>query len=135
MNSIRIDFQSDPRWLCFVRGMVREVASAFGLSRKGIQNVTLAVDEACTNIMRHGYNGQLNQSISLECKIKKGLLEILLKDKGKAIDLKKMKSRSLEQVRPGGLGLFFIQQMMDEVIFKRSNGMNILRMVKYGKKK
>jgi anti-sigma regulatory factor (Ser/Thr protein kinase) len=42
-----------------------------------------------------------------------------------------LKGRSFDEIRPGGLGLHFIRQSMDEVEFSRKKGKNLLRMVKY----
>jgi len=57
-------------------------------------------------------------------------LEIVLEDRGAAVNPKKMCGRALEDVRPGGLGLHFIRQSMDTVEFSRWNGRNQLRLVK-----
>ena len=58
-------------------------------------------------------------------------IEILLCDHGPAIEPEKMCGRALDDVKPGGLGLHFIQQSMDLVEYKRANETNCLRLVKY----
>ena len=58
-------------------------------------------------------------------------LEVLLWDAGPAIDSTKLNPRSLEQIRPGGLGLHFIHQAMDIIEFSRVGDVNQLRLVKY----
>ena len=55
----------------------------------------------------------------------------MLQDSGEAADPKKLRGRPLDEVRPGGLGLHFMRQSMDEVEFSRKKGKNLLRMVKY----
>src|SRR6266404_2931139 len=60
-----------------------------------------------------------------------GGLEILLCDRGRAIDLNTLRGRPLEQIRPGGLGLHLIRQAMDTVEFTRKGLTNQLRLVKY----
>jgi anti-sigma regulatory factor (Ser/Thr protein kinase) len=55
----------------------------------------------------------------------------VLQDSGEAADPKKLQGRPLDEVRPGGLGLHFMRQSMDEVEFSRKKGKNLLRMVKY----
>ena len=98
-----------------------------------------SVDEAVANVIRHAYKGQAGMPITVTCnrvwrgeKVKppEGL-EILLQDSGEAADPKKLRGRPLEEVRPGGLGLHFMRQSMDEVEFSRKHGKNVLRMVKY----
>jgi anti-sigma regulatory factor (Ser/Thr protein kinase) len=58
-------------------------------------------------------------------------LEIVLQDEGAAPNLAKFKSRPLDEIRPGGLGLHFIRESMDVVEFSRKKGKNQLRLVKY----
>ena len=55
----------------------------------------------------------------------------LLCDRGPAIEREKLCGRALDDLKPGGLGLHFIQQSMDIVEYKRANGTNRLRLVKY----
>ena len=58
-------------------------------------------------------------------------LEIVLSDSGVTVDPRKLRGRPLDEIRPGGLGLHFMKQSMDVVEFRRKNGKNLLRMVKY----
>src|SRR5262249_62544 len=104
------------------------------------RSVTRAVDEAITNIMRHAYKNHPGQPIDvhirrLEPRAAKGQhgdgLEILLSDRGPAIDPAKMRGRKLDEIKPGGLGLHFIRQSMDVVEFKGFRGTNLLRLIKY----
>jgi anti-sigma regulatory factor (Ser/Thr protein kinase) len=104
-------------------------------SKKDTSNLVLAVDEACANILRHNYRGKTDGVIILECRFKKKNLEFVLKDKGFPMDCKKIQHRPLDEVRPGGLGVFFIKKMMDKVAYRRSKAWNIVTMVKYAKKK
>jgi anti-sigma regulatory factor (Ser/Thr protein kinase) len=97
------------------------------------------VDEALANVVRHAYKGQRGQPIQLTCRRLRGAnteapakgIEILLQDSGVALDPAKLKGRPLDEIRPGGLGLHFMRQSMDEVEFSRSQGQNQLRLVKY----
>ena len=58
-------------------------------------------------------------------------LEILLSDRGPAVDPAKLRGRRLDEIKPGGLGLHFIRQSMDTVEYQRGRGINRFRMVKY----
>src|SRR5580698_4994659 len=136
---LRLEFSSDPGLLCAVRGAVERLTESFGFSASDCRAVTRAVDEALTNIIRHSYNGRpdrpiemLFRSVHREAtpKASEGL-EILLCDRGPSIKRAQLCMRELEEVRPGGLGLHFIQQSMDIVEYKRANGTNRLRLVKY----
>ena len=101
--------------------------------------IVRSVDEALANIIRHAYQGRPGKPIDVSCsrlwpskdaKEPEGI-EIVLEDCGPAVDLEKLKGRSLDEIRPGGLGLHFIKQSMDVVEFRRKSGKNSLRLVKY----
>lgn len=136
---LRLELQSDPALLSAVRGAVERLTESFGFSAPDCRAVTRAVDEALTNIIRHSYNGRPDRPIEMSfrsvhrsatSKASEGL-EILLCDHGPSIERAQLCMRELEEVRPGGLGLHFIQQSMDIVEYKRANGTNHLRLVKY----
>jgi anti-sigma regulatory factor (Ser/Thr protein kinase) len=136
---LKVELRSDPSMLCVVRGALERLTETFGFSPAEGRSVTRAVDEAITNIMRHSYRGQLNRPIELLCRrVPKRAgsagsegLEVLLSDRGPAVDPAKMQGRRLDEIKPGGLGLHFIRQSMDVVEFKRVRGTNQLRLVKY----
>jgi anti-sigma regulatory factor (Ser/Thr protein kinase) len=136
---LRLELPSDPSLLCAVRGAVERLTESFGFSAPDCRAVTRAVDEALTNIIRHAYNGRPDRPIEMlfrsvhrhaNGKSSEGL-EIMLCDRGPSIERAELCIRALEEVRPGGLGLHFIQQSMDIVEYKRANGTNRLRLVKY----
>jgi serine/threonine-protein kinase RsbW len=136
---LRLELQSDPSLLCAVRGAVERLTESFGFSAPDCRAVTRAVDEALTNIIRHSYKGRPDRPIEIffssvhrkaNDKSSEGL-EILLCDRGPSIERARLCIRELAEVKPGGLGLHFIQQSMDVVEFKRAKGTNRLRLVKY----
>jgi anti-sigma regulatory factor (Ser/Thr protein kinase) len=136
---LRLELPSDPSLLCAVRGAVERLTESFGFSASDCRAVTRAVDEALTNIIRHAYNGRPDRPIEMLFRSVHGKvddkpsegLEILLCDRGPSIERAQLCMRELEEVKPGGLGLHFIQQSMDIVEYKRANGTNRLRLVKY----
>ena len=134
---LKLQLHSDPKLLSVVRGALERLTEVLGFSASDCRSVTRAVDEALTNIMRHCYGGRLDQPIEVSCKrLPQGAsacegLEILLSDRGPAIDPAKFRGRRLDEIKPGGLGLHFIRQSMDTVEYQRSRGINIFRMVKY----
>jgi serine/threonine-protein kinase RsbW len=130
--------QSNPRLLTVVRGAVERLTETLGFPATQCRSITRAVDEALSNIVRHSYGNRLDQPIFLYFRTtqrghdgKDQGLEILLCDRGPAIDLSKLRGRPLEEIRPGGLGLHLIRQAMDSVQFSRKGAMNQLRLVKY----
>jgi anti-sigma regulatory factor (Ser/Thr protein kinase) len=129
---IEIKITSDPKFLTIVRAMVGKVCELVECSREEENQIILAVDEACSNIMKHTYRGDLGQSIEIRCESARDKIEFVLQDCGPPVDAGKIKPRPLEELRPGGLGTHFIRTIMDEVKYDHVEGCgNILRMVKY----
>jgi len=97
--------------------------------------MTLAVDEACANIMKHTYCGSTDRPIIARCVVNDELIEFQLEDYGPCVDLEKVKPRPLDELRPGGLGTHFINSAMDEVIYDTTGNPdgsgNLLRLIKY----
>lgn len=130
---------SNPRWLSAVRGAVERLTETLGFPAVQCRSITRAVDEALSNIVRHSYGNRLDKPIVMyfrkaqrrqDGEVQHGL-EILLCDRGPAVDASKLRGRPLEEIRPGGLGLHFIHEAIDSVEFTRKGPTNRLRLVKY----
>jgi len=136
---LKVELRSDPEILSVVRSAVRQLATVVGLSERECRWVTLAVDEALANIIRHAYLNRRGQPIQLSCRRlgPRGSgrhhtrLEFILADRGRGVDPAELRARPLDDLRPGGLGMHFIGEIMDEVEYKRGAGRNQLRLVKY----
>jgi anti-sigma regulatory factor (Ser/Thr protein kinase) len=131
---------SSPGLLSVVRGTVERLTEYLGFPITEARSITRAVDEALTNIVRHSYGNRPGQPITMyfrrarrrrQCEEVESGVEILLCDRGPAVDPRKFRGRPLEEIRPGGLGLYFIRQAMDIVEFSRKSATNRMRLVKY----
>ena len=76
--------------------------------------IVLGIDEACTNIIRHAYDGA-SKPFRIEMRRLKNRLRFVLRDYGIPCEKPKIQSRDLNEVRPGGLGVHIIQQVFDLV--------------------
>ena len=105
-----------------------------GLDDTSICRCQLAVDEACTNIIEHAYEGEGRGSIELQCDTNAGELTIIIEDQGKPFDPNSIPepqlNTKLEDMQVGGLGLYFMRQVMDAVEFSYEDGSNKLVLVK-----
>lgn len=135
---LKLELRSSPAMACVVRGAMERLTEVFGFSAAECRSVTRAVNEALTNIMRHAYGGKPDQPIEVRCvriPPRRGAgghgFEVLLSDRGPAVDPAKLRGRRLDEIKPGGLGLHFIRQSMDVVEFTRARGTNQLRLRKY----
>ncbi len=115
-----------------IRQAVSASAKSCGTSSRVVQDLTLAVDEACQNIIRHAYAGVPAGDIIMEFRRNDDEMIILLRDFAPPVDVSKIKPRDLEDLRPGGLGTHFIREIMDEVTFlpPLAEGGNVLKLVK-----
>lgn len=116
-----------------MRSAVREYLHAQGCGEECANDVVLAVDEACQNVIRHAYCDGEPGPIELRVERADGALVISIRDEAPTVDPDCLeRSRRLEDVRPGGLGTHFMKSVMDEVGFvdlPEGEG-NLLRMVK-----
>ncbi|MEL0107418.1 MAG: ATP-binding protein [Rhodospirillaceae bacterium] len=125
-------FRSRPDQLKCVRAKVTEAVTSCGCIDNIIQDFVIAVDEACQNIIRHAYQGQPDGEIILEICKENDDIVVLLRDFAHRVDPNLIKPRDLDDVKPGGLGTYFIREVMDEVTFMPppQNVGNLLKMRK-----
>lgn len=100
--------------LKMVRRAVEQAATTCGFSKEQSQDIVLAVDEACQNVVRHAYAGS-DGDMSIDIRREKGAFTVLIRDHAPTVDVSKIKARDLDDVRPGGLGVHFIHEVMDDV--------------------
>ncbi|HEX7434113.1 MAG TPA: ATP-binding protein [Anaerolineaceae bacterium] len=115
---------------------VKDVSWSAGFDEMGIYAIQTAVDEACSNIIDHAYGGESSEVIELNCINTKNALKIILRDHGKPFIPESIpipvKHTRLKDIKEGGLGLYFMHQLMDEVYFEFSPGIgNTLTMIKH----
>ena len=114
-----------------VERMGREAA----LSEQAVFHCRLALDEACMNIIEHSYDDILDGQIEATIEVRKGSCAIFLTDFGKPYDPTRVslpeRDISLENASPGGLGLYLMKNVMDEVRYEPSPGGNRLTMIKH----
>ena len=131
LNSV---FDADFQSLDEIRDFVGEAASQVGFSKKEIYSIQLAADEASTNIIEHAYAGIEGGQIEIECNVAGDELKIILRDKGRSFDPSsvpepKVKA-DLAERKIGGLGMYLMRKLMDEVYYESSPEGNTLRMIK-----
>ncbi|MFC1613935.1 ATP-binding protein [Gemmatimonadota bacterium] len=138
---IELKIPGDPKMMRLVRKNVALACEMVGFPERDSNAVTLAVDEGCTNIIRHCYGDKNKGEIIVRLHLYKDRIVILLKDFGEGIDLKKLEDcrkksvRSLKNrsaLKPGGLGVMLIHSVMDKVQYKTSpKSGTVLRLTKY----
>jgi serine/threonine-protein kinase RsbW len=113
---------------------VEQAGLEAGLDDTAICRCQLAVDEACTNIIEHAYEGEGRGNIEILCDSSPGELTITIEDQGKPFDPDSVPQpklhTNLDDMQVGGLGLYFMRQVMDAVEFSYDRGSNKLVLVK-----
>ena len=118
------DFPVSSKSLKDIREFSREVIGKSKILEDSKEELVLAIAEAAQNIVKHAYKDNENTTDRMQIKIlfENNKLEIGFFDKGKPVIKENIKHRSLDDIKPGGLGTYFIQQIMDEVVFKKATG-------------
>ena len=120
--------------LKLLRSTVRGVAELTGLDCDLANDIVLAVNEACANIIQHAYHEKSGDEIRLSIYLDSGkdALIFLLEDDAPCVDVGRVVPRDLDDLRPGGLGVHFIQKIMDEMTFlKCEEKGNTLLLIKH----
>lgn len=116
MNKLEeIRFTSDAEHLADVRNRVRDAIQWLGYTTEMVNCLVLAVNEACMNIIQHAYGPQHHGEVILEIYDNGNELVFRLTDFAPPVDKTKIRSRDLEDIRPGGLGVHLMNEVMDEV--------------------
>jgi serine phosphatase RsbU (regulator of sigma subunit)/anti-sigma regulatory factor (Ser/Thr protein kinase)/transposase-like protein len=120
-----------------IRSSVRNVLFDSDLSEKAVNSVLLAVEEACTNVVRHAYLYGPGV-IRIKVKLYQDRVVFSIFDRGRKFDLDHSEVPDLDRYvrtgRKGGLGLYLIRKMMDSVEYYSRDGENELRMEKRSEK-
>ena len=104
-----------------IRSFEREALAKHDIFKSSSDDVVLALAEAAQNIVKHAYSGQeTSDNLLVKISYENNQLKIDLFDKGDPAIPSNIKPRNVNDIKPGGLGTFFIGQIMDEVVFKRS---------------
>ncbi len=111
---------SHPRFLYVIRSAVYPVVLEAGFSRKEARGVVLGLDEACSNVIRHAYEGDPTGTIAVTVIVEPKKIRIAVRDRGKKVDPAKIAPRDLKDVRPGGLGTHFMGTVFDSVHYDTS---------------
>lgn len=135
---VRIEMVSDPRYLGCIRELVLHAARQLGFQEKAAGQVAMAADEALANVIKHGYgerpDGKIWMSLTPlgdDPALGSGL-KIVIEDEARQVDPSCIKGRDLSDIRPGGLGVHIIREVMDEAKYEQRQGVGMrLTLVKW----
>jgi anti-sigma regulatory factor (Ser/Thr protein kinase) len=128
---IKLSVPSDPKYLGLIRKVLQELLESHDVPDDTARRLILCVDEACANVIKHSYEGPCDEPIEATFTIEGDDFKVQIRDYGKQCDSSQIKPRCLEEIKPGGLGTHFINEIMDEVSYctNRTKG-TLLTMIK-----
>ncbi|WIV12610.1 ATP-binding protein [Proteiniborus sp. MB09-C3] len=130
-DSIKLNVPNKAEYVSVVRLTTSAIASRMGFDIEEIEDIKVAIAEACTSTLEHSLSSEKeNFDINFDMYVDK--LVITVKDIGKGFNVDDIKELKVEELGEGGLGIFIINSLMDEVeiINDREKGTEI-RMIKY----
>ncbi|PID63215.1 MAG: serine/threonine protein kinase [Ignavibacteriae bacterium] len=132
----RLTVTSSTDNLMKIREFIKTLALKIGFNEEEANKIILAVDEACTNIMKHAYNNSTKGRITIYVLSKNNKFTVSITDEGKHFNSNEIKEPDFkeyyEEKRVGGLGMFLMKKLMDEVTYSQPNEKkNKVTLVKY----
>lgn len=119
MNAKTLKVKSRTENLSVIRDFVNSAALQMKIPKDIVENIILAVDEACTNIIKHAYNYSSDGDISIKIKPSTSKFIVSVIDNGISFEPEKIPKPDLQkyyrQKRVGGLGIYLMKSLMDDV--------------------
>ena len=135
MQQQNLTIESKTEHLIEVRDFIASAAREFGFSDEEVSKISLAIDEACTNIIKHAYGFDPTQQIGIIVRGGNGTFEVLITDHGRQFNPSSVPSPDMKEYltnfRRGGLGVYLMRSLMDKVEYSIRPGKNEVRLVKY----
>jgi serine/threonine-protein kinase RsbW len=134
-NELRLRIASSTEELMHVRKFVSDAAKQFGFRDDEINNIALAVDEACTNIIKHAYDYAEDQDIHVVVTMNNKEFQVQIVDHGRHFDPDHVQMPNMKEYlshyKRGGLGMYLMKKLMDKVEYSIQPKQNVVRLTKY----
>ena len=129
-----VQFAAKFEFLDEIRDFVGRVARESGFGDRDVYNIQLATDEAASNIIEHAYDGVADGVLEISCGVKGSDMTIVLIDHGESFDPSEVPAPDLQadlsERKIGGLGIFLMRKLMDEVHYEARQKNNTLTLIK-----
>jgi anti-sigma regulatory factor (Ser/Thr protein kinase) len=125
-GTVTLTVPSHPKYLYVVRSALYPLVLEAGFPKKEARKVVLAVDEACSNIIRHAYSGDPTKTITITVENDAERFVVRLRDYGRKVGRAEIVPRDLKDIRPGGLGTHFINLVFETVGYDTDQGQGTL---------
>ena len=126
---------SSTRYLEQARSFVEKYARAADLAEDTVEHFKIAVDEACTNVIKHSYKGDANHQIDLAVLVDRDYFTVRIRDQGQTFQPEFYKEPDIFELakrrRAGGLGVHMMRRLMDRVEYRQRGKVNEVHLTKY----
>lgn len=135
-QKFRLKIPSITENLQLIREFVVNIAAKSGFKDEQQEQIALAVDEACTNVIKHAHKFNANRLIDIQVLTDPRKMQITISDKGKGFDTGSLEQPDIQKFvkeqRHGGLGIYLMKTLMDEVSYDFNPGVkNQVHLTKY----
>ena len=134
-STYKLTIPSSTRYLEDVRHFVETHAIEADLSETAVEQLKMAVDEACTNVIEHAYNGEGEHQIDIAVIVKPDRLVVRIRDEGETFDLDSYEEPNIfefaKRHKKGGFGVHIMRRLMDHVEYRTRGNVNECCMIKY----
>lgn len=117
------------------RRWVAALAQELGFDDRAVFEIEISIYEACANVVEHAYQNRPDRFIDLMAVVEEGKFIVTIQDEGGAFEPPRLPKKDIAAIiteeREGGLGLYIMEVCMDEILYRRQGGKNILELVKY----
>ena len=133
-DSLELSLVNDLREIGAAAEKIDAYCESQGLAPQIAYAVNLSIDEILTNTISYGYDDDAEHRIGLSLRVEGDLLVVVIEDDGRPFDSSLTREpdvdATLEERALGGLGLFLVQQMMDDVAYRRMDDRNVITLTK-----
>lgn len=114
---------------------LEEIGESWNIPHNIIMNINLALEEIITNIIYYAFEDKSEHIIDIKIALEKNSLNIKIADRGKPFNLLEMPkpddlNKNIAERKIGGLGIYFVRNLMDKINYSRNDGKNILYLTK-----
>ena len=134
-HKIHLSIPAASEFIAVARLTVSGISSRMNFAVNDIEDIKVALSEACTNVIQHAYEPDQQAMIDIDFHLFPDRLEIIVQDQGRGFNTQHIKSPKIDSDNPElfglGLGLVFIQSLMDEASIDSEFGKGTtLKMIK-----
>ncbi|MEM8486055.1 MAG: ATP-binding protein [Bacteroidota bacterium] len=134
-STYKLTIPSSTRYLEDVRRFIETHTVEAGFNTQSVEQFKVAVDEACTNVIKHAYSGEDSHELNIKVIVDSDRFTVCIRDKGVAFRPKEYNEPDIFELakrrQAGGFGVHIMRRLMDHVEYSSQGKVNEVRLTKY----